>query len=231
MGWKRLSTDYKDISWSGLKKYTQIDNDDGTISFRDDTRYTNKESSFFGAKDANQINEAVNYIMTKLENGTDLYSAFQEFFNTQRELFIREKDGKVSEINGYISDLKSRGETALTNVESNHKQRMSVYEDTQKNEFNNWFAQMRDHLSSDQAGKLQLQVEDLKVLIDGFDKNDVDISPDGNIITVVSGDKKIITNFVSDTKIVKKLYVKDVLKMTKTTTFSDNYTKVREVIE
>ena len=231
MGWKRLSTDYKDISWSGLKKYTQIDNDDGTISFRDDTRYTNKESSFLGAKDANQINEAVNYIMTKLENGTDLYSAFQEFFNTQRELFIREKDGKVSEINGYISDLKSRGETALTNVESNHKQRMSVYEDTQKNEFNNWFAQMRDHLSSDQAGKLQLQVEDLKVLIDGFDKNDVDISPDGNIITVVSGDKKIVTNFVSDTKIVKKLYVKDVLKMTKTTTFSENYTKVREVIE
>ena len=108
---------------------------------------------------------------------------------------------------------------------------MSVYEDTQKNEFNNWFAQMRDHLSSDQAGKLQLQVEDLKVLIDGFDKNDVDISPDGNIITVVSGDKKIVTNFVSDTKIVKKLYVKDVLKMTKTTTFSENYTKVREVIE
>lgn len=231
MGWKRLSTDYKDISWSGLKKYTQIDNDDGTISFRDDTRYTNKESSFFGAKDANQINEAVNYIMTKLENGTDLYSTFQEFFNTQRELFIREKDGKVSEINGYISDLKSRGETALTNVESNHKQRMSVYEDTQKNEFNNWFAQMRDHLSSDQAGKLQLQVEDLKVLIDGFDKKDVDISPDGNTITVISGDKKIVTNFVSDTKIVKKLYVKDVLKMTKATTFSENYTKVREVIE
>lgn len=231
MGWKRLNTEYKDISWSGLKKYTQIDNDDGTISFRDDTRYTNKESSFFGAKDANQINEAVNYIMTKLENGTDLYSTFQEFFNTQRELFIREKDGKVSEINGYISDLKSRGETALTNVESNHKQRMSVYEDTQKNEFNNWFAQMRDHLSSDQAGKLQLQVEDLKVLIDGFDTKDVDISPDGNIITVVSGDKKIVTEVVSDTQLVKKLYVKNVLKKTKTTTFSENYTKVREVIE
>ena len=231
MSWKRLNTEYKDISWSGLKKYTQIENDDGTVSFRDDTRYTNKESSFFGAKDANQINEAVNYIMTKLENGTDLYSTFQEFFNTQRELFIREKDGKVSEINGYISDLKSRGETALTNIESNHKQRMSVYEDTQKNEFNNWFAQMRDHLSSDQAGKLQLQVEDLKVLIDGFDKKDVDISPDGNIITVVSGDKKIVTEVVSDTQLVKKLYVKNVLIKTKTTTFSDNYTKVREVIE
>lgn len=75
------------------------------------------------------------------------------------------------------------------------------------------------------------QLEEFGNKADGFDKKDVDISPDGNTITVISGDKKIIINFVSDTKIVKKLYVKDVLKMTKTTTFSDNYTKVREVIE
>ena len=75
------------------------------------------------------------------------------------------------------------------------------------------------------------QLEESKTKIDGFDKNDVDISPDGNTISIINGDKKIITNFVSDTKIVKKLYVKDVLKKTKTTTFSDNYTKVREVIK
>ena len=242
MGWKRLNTDYKDISWSGLKKYTQIENDDGTVSFRDDTRYTNKESSFFGAKDANQINEAVNYIMTKLENGTNLYSAFQEFFSTQKNQFTQTKDTIINDMRHkadndytafgrYVTELKSRGDTALTNVESNHRQRMSAYEDTQKNEFNTWFAQMRDHLSSDQAGKLQLQVEDLKVLINGFDKKDVDISPDGNTITVLSGDKKIVTEVVSDTQLVKKLYVKNVLKMKKTIRFSDNYTKIREVIE
>ena len=79
--------------------------------------------------------------------------------------------------------------------------------------------------------KIEERLEDFSTKIDGFDKNDVDISPDGNTISIINGDKKIITNFVSDTKIVKKLYVKDVLKMTKTTTFSDNYTKVREVIE
>ena len=230
MGWKRLSTDYKDISWSGLKKYTQIDNDDGTISFRDDTRYTNKESSFFGAKDANQINEAVNYIMTKLENGTDLYSAFQEFFSTQRELFIREKDNKVSEINGYITDLKSRGETALTNVESNHRQRMSAYEDIQKNEFNSWFAQIKDHLSSDQAGKLQLQIEDLKVLLDGFAAKETIFSDDGNTITEKMGNKKLVTEFVSDSVITKKLYVNEALKLTKTTTFSEDGKTIKEVI-
>nr|DAN89122.1 MAG TPA: hypothetical protein [Caudoviricetes sp.] len=79
--------------------------------------------------------------------------------------------------------------------------------------------------------KIEERLEDFSTKIDGFDKNDVDISPDGNTISIINGDKKIITNFVSDTKIVKKLYVKDVLKKTKTTTFSDNYTKVREVIE
>jgi hypothetical protein len=230
MGWKRLSTDYKDISWSGLKKYTQIDNDDGTVSFRDDTRYTNKESSFFGAKDANQINEAVNYIMAKLENGTDLYSVFQEFFSTQRELFIREKDSKVSEINGYITDLKSRGETSLTTVESNHRQRMSAYEDTQKNEFNSWFAQMKDHLSRDQAGKLQLQIEDLKVLLDGFASKETVFSDDGNTITEKMGNKKLVTEFVSDSVITKKLFVSDVLKLTKTTTFSEDGKSIKEVI-
>ncbi len=229
MGWKRLSTDYKDISWSGLKKYTQIDNDDGTVSFRDDTRYTNKESSFFGAKDANQINEAVNYIMTKLENGTDLYSAFQEFFSTQRELFIREKDDKVGEINGYITNLKARGDTALTTVESNHRQRMSAFEDTQKNEFNSWFAQMRNHLSSDQAGKLQLQIEDLKVLLDGFASKETVFSDDGSI-TEKMGNKKLVTEFVSDNVITKKLYISDVLKLTKTTTFSEDGKSIKEVI-
>lgn len=242
MGWKRLSTDYKDISWSGLKKYTQIDNDDGTVSFRDDTRYTNKESSFFGAKDANQINEAVNYIMTKLENGTNLYSAFQEFFSTQKELFIRTKDNTINDMrnkaNGdytlfgrHLSDLKSRGETALTNVETTHRQRMSAYEDTQKNEFNTWFAQIRDHLSSDQAGKLQLQVEDLKILLDGFDTKETVFSDDGNTITEKMGNKKLVTEFVSDSVITKKLYSNKVLKLTKTTTFSEDGKTIKEVIE
>lgn len=65
----------------------------------------------------------------------------------------------------------------------------------------------------------------------GFGKKDVDISPDGNTITVLSGDKRIVTEVVSDTQLVKKLYVKNVLKMKKTIRFSDNYTKIREVIE
>lgn len=54
MAWKLLPTDYTDAVWSGLKRYTQVDNSDGTVSFNDVTTYTNKEKSFFGAKDANR---------------------------------------------------------------------------------------------------------------------------------------------------------------------------------
>lgn len=54
MAWTLLPTDYTDAVWSGLKKYSQVDNSDGTVSFQDVTVYTNKEKSFFGAKDANR---------------------------------------------------------------------------------------------------------------------------------------------------------------------------------
>lgn len=93
---------------------------------------------------------------------------------------------------------------------------------------------IRDELRAENNAvkeEMNRQLEEFGNKADGFDKKDVDISPDGNIITVVSGDKKIVTEVVSDTQLVKKLYVKNVLIKTKTTTFSDNYTKVREVIE
>ena len=65
MVWEPLPTDYTDAVWSGLKRYLMTNNDDGTVSFVDVTIYDQKEKSFFGAKDANSINEAINNIMQK----------------------------------------------------------------------------------------------------------------------------------------------------------------------
>ena len=64
MAWTDLPTDYTDATWTGLKRFSQIDNEDGTVSFQDVTVYTNKEKSFFGAKDANQMNEGINELMS-----------------------------------------------------------------------------------------------------------------------------------------------------------------------
>ena len=38
MAWTLLPTDYTDAVWSGLKKYSQVDNSDGTVSFQDVTK-------------------------------------------------------------------------------------------------------------------------------------------------------------------------------------------------
>ena len=58
-----LRTDYVDdkldISKNSIRKYQQIQNDDGTVSFVDATVYSTKGSSF-GAKDVNDINEILN---------------------------------------------------------------------------------------------------------------------------------------------------------------------------
>ena len=55
-----LRTDYTDAVWTGKKKYIIEDNGDGTASITDVTSYDNYEKSFFGAKDANAINAAIN---------------------------------------------------------------------------------------------------------------------------------------------------------------------------
>ncbi len=63
MPWEPLPTNYTDAVWNGLKRYKQILNEDGTVSFRDVTAYSNMETSFFGARDANRINETLNTLM------------------------------------------------------------------------------------------------------------------------------------------------------------------------
>lgn len=66
MAWVNLPTDYADAVWDGLKKYVQIDNSDGTVSFRDVTAYIQREKSFFGASDANAMNAGMNELAGEL---------------------------------------------------------------------------------------------------------------------------------------------------------------------
>lgn len=92
MSWQMLPTDYTDAIWSGLKRYTEITNEDGTVSFQDVTQYSNREKSFFGAADANRMNEALNTIMSMVENGTNLYADFQNYFTAQKTAFKNTAD-------------------------------------------------------------------------------------------------------------------------------------------
>lgn len=172
MSWTLLPTDYTDAVWSGLKKYSQVDNSDGTVSFQDVTVYTNKEKSFFGAKDANRMNEALNYIMSMLENGTDLYEEFQTYFTTQQNLFESSANKVIENVRTltnseydsfktYLADLKKEGDSSLAIIEQTYEEHMTTYESEQKALFDTWFANIKDQLSDDVAGGLQNQITEL----------------------------------------------------------------------
>lgn len=141
MAWALLPVDYTDAVWLGLKRYNEIANSDGTVSFQDVTVYQNKEKSFFGAYDANRMNEALNTIMSMVENGTDLYEAFQQYFATQKSLFEEEGDATIAEI-----------------IE-NYQTGITDFETEQEAAFNAWFGNLQEQLSGDVAANLQNQID------------------------------------------------------------------------
>ena len=129
MAWELLPVDYTDAVWSGLKRYTQVDNPDGTVSFQDVTAYTGREKSFFGARDANRMNEALNTIMSMLENGTDLYEAFQNYFALQKQLFEAEANSEFEDFQSYAQQLKTQGDTIIANIQTATGVEFASFED------------------------------------------------------------------------------------------------------
>ena len=69
--------DVLDTTKNQLRKYQQIQNDDGTVSFVDVTEYTQLGTSF-GAKDINDTNAAINDVNGKLRNECLTYNKGDE---------------------------------------------------------------------------------------------------------------------------------------------------------
>lgn len=180
MAWSLLPTNYTDAVWSGLKKYNMINNSDGTVSFNDMTVYTGKENSFFGAKDANKMNEALNYIMSMLENGTDLYEEFTAYFSTQQTKFEKSANDVVENVRSltndqydsyktYIASLKSEGDSSLSSIEQNYNERMSQFESSSKSSFDTWFNTIKGQLKDDVATSLQSQIAEVDERLSGLE--------------------------------------------------------------
>lgn len=166
MAFELLPTNYTDAVWSGLRKYSQVNNSDGTVSFQDVTVYTEKENSFFGAKDANRMNQALNYIMSMLENGTDLYEEFEEYFTVQKSQFKQESDESYQSLTDYFADLKEKGDSDLATIEKNYEEHMVIYEASQNEAFDTWFESIKSKLGEDLAGSLQNQIDELNDRVD-----------------------------------------------------------------
>lgn len=231
MAWELLPVNYTDAVWSGLKRYNEVRNEDGTVSFQDVTVYSNKETSFFGAKDANRMNEALNTLMSMVENGTDLYTAFQNYFNTQKGLFEDTANATQQGFTEYVDSLKAEGDSAILTIKTDYRKEITDFENQQEQLFTTWFEFVKGQLGEDVAGKLQNQINALDIKTDGFEARNTTFSEDGKTITETYGVKRIETEFVSDSTIVQKLYDNDVLTKTKTITFSADGLSIKEDVK
>lgn len=162
MAWDLLPVDYTDAAWVGLKRYNQIDNEDGTISLQDVTVYSNKEKSFFGAKDANRMNEALNTLMSMVENGTDLYTEFQNYFADQKDLFEAAANVSQEDFNAYIESLKTDADTTIEGIKTDYAEDMQDFQNQQEELFQLWFDYVKGQLGQDVAGNLLNEIESLK---------------------------------------------------------------------
>lgn len=231
MAWELLPVNYTDAVWNGLKKYNTVNNPDGTVSFQDVTVYTNKENSFFGAKEANRMNEALNTLMSMVENGTDLYTAFQNYFNTQKGLFEDSASTTQQEFVKYVDNLKVEGDKVVETIKTDYRQEITTFENQQEELFNTWFNFIKNQLGQDVAGNLQNQIEKLDTKTDGFEARNTVFSKDRKTITETYGTKKIETTFVSENTIIQKLYEGDVVSLTKTVTFGADGTTIKEDVK
>lgn len=194
MAWTLLPTNYTDAVWNGLKKYQEITNDDGTVSFQDVTTYTNRENSFFGAKDANRMNEALNVLMSMVENGTDLYTAFQNYFAQQKVVFTEKADNTYAEFEGYVADLKTEGDVAINTIKTDYREEITEFEEQQEVLFNTWFELVKGQLSGDIAGNLQNGIDaanERVILLETMVLNNEFAAPmitDDDTLTVITDD-------------------------------------------
>lgn len=194
MAWTLLPTNYTDAVWNGLKKYQEITNDDGTVSFQDVTTYTNRENSFFGAKDANRMNEALNVLMSMVENGTDLYTAFQNYFAQQKVVFTEKADNTYAEFEDYVADLKTEGDAAINTIKTDYREEITEFEEQQEVLFNTWFELVKGQLSGDIAGNLQNGIDaatERVILLETMVLNNEFAAPmitDDDTLTVITDD-------------------------------------------
>lgn len=185
MAFELLRTNYVDATFEGLRRYLVSENGDGTVSFHDVTNYTVKEESFFGAKDANTINTAVNAIMTALENGTDLYEVFTQFFELQKKLFLEESDAKQEDFAEYIMQLREYMDQKWDELKTEYTDDIQHFKDVQENAFKVWFQMIRDQLSEDVAGKIQIQIDALNAQAEDIEEMLVT----GNVVARIETDE------------------------------------------
>ena len=156
----------------------------------------------------------------------DRYAEFLAFIEAMK----RSAQGELAALVGYFDELRRQGDALLTGIETDVRAELDEFKATEEARFAVWFDGVKGQLDADAAGSLQNQINILDDKTDGFAPRETVFSPDGKSITEISGSKRIVTQFVSDSEILQRLYENDVLMLTKTVVFSADGMTIKEVV-
>lgn len=143
------------------------------------------------------------------------YDEFVEKSNLSYEQFVTDMDI-------YLSNLKISGLNQMEEI----VQILNAFEQKSEAEFNDWFQNIRDQLSEDVAGHLQLQIDaltqDAFLRFYGLMKQSTEFMPDGSIvqendeatITTVKGTNEAGYKIITQTVVPKKIMTSTLTKIT-----------------
>lgn len=119
------------------------------------------------AKDsAKQYNQTIELLSGLSNRAMDVYDQFSadviSFYNEISEKGNQRYEEFDSEITSYIKELRSKGDTRLADITED----LLTWATDHQNEFIEWFDNIKDTLTTDQAGKLQAAIEDQAKTID-----------------------------------------------------------------
>lgn len=186
MAWELLRTNYKDAVWSGNRKFRLVNNPDSTVSLTDVTQYRVIQDAFMNARDTNRTNEAINALLAALDQNTNLYAYFANFFNEQKTAFQTKENEVRSElaamgddakedlqnrVDAIAADLFNRVAVALAALQAKADSDLEGMKDTYEyildlfmgnkgSEFATWFDAIKGQLDTDAAGRLQNEVNE-----------------------------------------------------------------------
>lgn len=140
------------------------------------------------------MNEALNVLMSMVENGTDLYTAFQNYFAQQKVVFTEKADNTYAEFEDYVADLKTEGDAAINTIKTDYREEITEFEEQQEVLFNTWFELVKGQLSGDIAGNLQNGIDaanERVILLETMVLNNEFAAPmitDDDTLTVITDD-------------------------------------------
>lgn len=133
------------------------------------------------------------------------------------DFIAKEKSDADSELSEFISSNQAEWDewySGITQTMEDALNELNAWTDNQKNTFLAWIQEMKDQLSEDAAGNLQLQLDEeeiRRILLVGFADGTKEFSEDGSVSVATDSSGRVLTktftnNFLTSTTVLEDAF-------------------------